>query len=155
VPPHIDCLPSAIVNHSLHLPVVCSFPHLLSQSPKTSTKRPPLGFLICVLFSETGLLASRPDQGTSFRLAPAFRWHYQERKHPPGDLARYGSTLGISLVSLASSGGVRLSPVGTSATNWPIVPAPDDRWWWVWSSRWNEYSEKTCPSTTLSTTNPT
>jgi hypothetical protein len=32
----------------------------------------------------------------------------------------------------ASWSGVRLSPVGTSATNWPIVPAPDDRW--VWSS---------------------
>jgi hypothetical protein len=39
--------------------------------------------------------------------------------------------------SLVSWGGVRLSPLGTSATNWPIVPAPDDRWW-VWSSRWNE-----------------
>jgi hypothetical protein len=45
---------------------------------------------------------------------------------------------------------------------WPIVPAPDDRWWPLWSSRWNEYwqgkpkySEKTCPSSTLSTTNPT
>jgi hypothetical protein len=24
---------------------------------------------------------------------------------------------------------VRLSPLGTSATNWLIVPAPDDRWW--------------------------
>jgi hypothetical protein len=43
---------------------------------------------------------------------------------------------------------------------WPIVPAPDDRWW-VWSSRWNEdwqgklkYSEETCPSATLSTKNP-
>jgi hypothetical protein len=24
-------------------------------------------------------------------------------------------------------GGVRLSPLGTSATTWPIVPAPDDR----------------------------
>jgi hypothetical protein len=43
----------------------------------------------------------------------------------------------------------------------PIVPAPDDRWW-LWSSRWNEdwqgkpkYSEKTCPSATLSNTNPT
>jgi hypothetical protein len=42
------------------------------------------------------------------------------------------------------------------------VPAPDDRWWSVWSSRWNEnwegkpkYSEKTYPSATLSTTNPT
>jgi hypothetical protein len=32
---------------------------------------------------------------------------------------------------------MRLSPLGTSATNWPIVPAPDDRWW-TWSSRWNE-----------------
>jgi hypothetical protein len=33
--------------------------------------------------------------------------------------------------------GVRLSPLGTSAINWPIVLAPDDRWW-VWISRWNE-----------------
>jgi hypothetical protein len=24
-------------------------------------------------------------------------------------------------------GGVRLSPLGTSAINWPILPAPDDR----------------------------
>jgi hypothetical protein len=55
---------------------------------------------------------------------------------------------------------VRLSPLGTSATIWPIVPAPDDRW--VCSSRWNENwkgkpkdSEKTRPSATLSTTNPT
>jgi hypothetical protein len=32
----------------------------------------------------------------------------------------------VSLVSfLVSSGGV--SPFGTSAINWPIVPAPDDR----------------------------
>jgi hypothetical protein len=45
---------------------------------------------------------------------------------------------------------------------WPIVPAPDDMWWWLWSSWWNEdwqgkpkYSEKTCPSATFSTTNPT
>jgi hypothetical protein len=56
---------------------------------------------------------------------------------------------------------VRLSPLGTSATNWLILPAPDDKWW-VWNSRWNEswqgkpkYSEKTCSSASLSTTNPT
>jgi hypothetical protein len=56
---------------------------------------------------------------------------------------------------------VRLSPLGTSATIWPILSASDDRWC-VWSSRWNEnwqgipkYSEETCPSVTLSTTNPT
>jgi hypothetical protein len=56
---------------------------------------------------------------------------------------------------------LRLSPFGTSDTIWPIVPGPDDRWW-LWNSRWNEnwqgkpkYSKKTCPSVTLSTTNPT
>jgi hypothetical protein len=56
--------------------------------------------------------------------------------------------------------GVRLSPLGMSTTIWPIVPTPDDKRWW--SSWWNEnwqgkpkYSEKTCPSATLSTTNPT
>jgi hypothetical protein len=32
-----------------------------------------------------------------------------------------------------SLGGMRLNPLGTSASNWPILPAPDDRWWWVWS----------------------
>jgi hypothetical protein len=56
---------------------------------------------------------------------------------------------------------VRLSPLGTSATNGPIVPGLDNRWW-VWNSGWNEnrqgkpkYSEKTCPNASLSTTNPT
>jgi hypothetical protein len=61
---------------------------------------------------------------------------------------------------------VSFSGWGETETNWyvghcwPIVPAP--AWWWLWSSRWNEdwqgtlkYSEKTCPSATLSTTNPT
>jgi hypothetical protein len=32
--------------------------------------------------------------------------------------------------------GARLSPLGMSATNWLIVPAPDDRW--VWDIWWNE-----------------
>jgi hypothetical protein len=31
------------------------------------------------------------------------------------------------IIFLVSRDGVRLSPLGTSATNWPIVPAPDDR----------------------------
>jgi hypothetical protein len=39
---------------------------------------------------------------------------------------------------LISWGAVRLSPLGTSAFNWPVVPSPNDRWWWVWSRRWNE-----------------
>jgi hypothetical protein len=48
-----------------------------------------------------------------------------------------------------------------SATVWPIVPAPDNWWWRVCSSRWNDwqgtpkYSEKTCSSAALSTINLT
>jgi hypothetical protein len=54
----------------------------------------------------------------------------------------------------------KLGPLGTSATEWPIVPAPGWLWWWsiwlneVWQGR-TKYSEKTCPSATSSTTNPT
>jgi hypothetical protein len=55
---------------------------------------------------------------------------------------------------------VILSPFGTSVTNWPIVPALDYRWVYSiwWNKNWQEKpkcSEKTCPSATLSTTNPT
>jgi hypothetical protein len=44
---------------------------------------------------------------------------------------------------------------------WPIGPAPDDGGWLVWSSRWNawqgklKYSEKTRPSSALSSINVT
>jgi hypothetical protein len=48
----------------------------------------------------------------------------------------------------------------TSATIWPLVPAPDVRR--VWSTLWNEkwqkkpnYPEKTCPNSSLSTINST
>jgi hypothetical protein len=61
---------------------------------------------------------------------------------------------------LVSWGGVRLSPLGTSATNWPIV-SPRMIYDECGSTRWNEnwqgepkYSEKTGPSATLSTINP-
>jgi hypothetical protein len=57
--------------------------------------------------------------------------------------------------------GVRPSPLYCGHF-WPIVPAPDNSWGWLCSNWWNEdwqgkpkYSEKTCPSATLSTTNPT
>jgi hypothetical protein len=65
----------------------------------------------------------------------------------------------FSMFFIAS--GVELSPLYCGHF-WPIVPAPDDRWGWLWSNWWNEdwqgkpkYLEKTCPSVTLSTTNPT
>jgi hypothetical protein len=45
---------------------------------------------------------------------------------------------------------MRLSPLGTAATLWPTVPAPDHRWlndddyrWWPWSNRWNANSQGT------------
>jgi hypothetical protein len=47
-------------------------------------------------------------------------------------------------------GGVHLGPLGTSATNWPIVPTPDDYDGWQVKPK---YSEKTYPSATSSTTN--
>jgi hypothetical protein len=57
--------------------------------------------------------------------------------------------------------GVGLSPLYCGHF-WPIVPAPDDRWGWLLGNWWNEnwqgkpkYSKKTCPSATLSITNPT
>jgi hypothetical protein len=43
-------------------------------------------------------------------------------------------------------------PRGTSATEWPIERAPGDYDDWQGKQK---YSEKTCPSATLSTTNPT
>jgi hypothetical protein len=50
---------------------------------------------------------------------------------------------------------VRLSPLATSATNWPTVPAPDDGWAWSiwWNVNWQ--GKQTCPTATLFTTNPT
>jgi hypothetical protein len=57
------------------------------------------------------------------------------RRHEPGRPAELMQLL-AQKVTIVSRGEVRLSPLGTSATICPIVPAPDDRWW-VWGSRWN------------------
>jgi hypothetical protein len=55
----------------------------------------------------------------------------------------------------------RLSPLGTAATTDLLYQPQMIKWWWLWSNWWNEdwqgnpkYSEKTCPSATLSTTKP-
>jgi hypothetical protein len=55
---------------------------------------------------------------------------------------------------------VRLSPLGRSATNWPVVPVSNDRWIWsIWGNEnWQEKqkdTEETCPSVTLSRKNST
>jgi hypothetical protein len=62
---------------------------------------------------------------------------------------------------------VKPSPLGTSATIWPIVPAPNDGYIIIiiiiivkqlcdenWQGK-SKYSEKPYPSATLSTRNPT
>jgi hypothetical protein len=60
---------------------------------------------------------------------------------------------------LVSRCGARLSPLGTSTTIGPIVPALDVRWF-EGGHRWNKWqikqnnSEKKCPSTTLSAADP-
>jgi hypothetical protein len=54
-----------------------------------------------------------------------------------------------------------LGPRGTVAITWPIVPVPGDcedgevggmKWFWQGKPK---YSERTCPDSILSTTNPT
>jgi hypothetical protein len=79
-------------------------------------------------------------------------------------LARYhyANSLGFAVVFFFSfSGWGETESTWYVGHRWPILPAPDDSWW-LWSSWWNEdwqgkptYSQKTCPSVTLSTTNPT
>jgi hypothetical protein len=66
------------------------------------------------------------------------------------------------LFSIIILSGVRLNSLGTAPTIGLFVPAPDGRWWRLWSNWWNEdwqgkpkYSEIICPSDTLSTTNST
>jgi hypothetical protein len=66
------------------------------------------------------------------------------------------------LIFLVTFGWMRyFSPLGTSATLWPIVLAQDNAWWRVWFSRWNDWqgkqklSEKTWSRVNLSTTNHT
>jgi hypothetical protein len=56
-------------------------------------------------------------------------------------------------------GGVQLGPLGTAATNRPIVPAPvdyddGDIGGMIVRGNWST-RKKTCPSAALSTTNPT
>jgi hypothetical protein len=86
-------------------------------------------------FRKLGLFRSSSEGGGGTLLGPA---DWANLKH------------WTTYVRIVGGGGD--SPLGTSATVWPIVLAPDDRRWWGWSSRWNEnwqgkpkYPEKICP----------
>jgi hypothetical protein len=60
---------------------------------------------------------------------------------------------------VGAGGGVHLGSLGTSSTNWPIVPAPGDyedgEFGGMMIGKGIRYSKKTCPSATVSTTKPT
>jgi hypothetical protein len=71
----------------------------------------------------------------------------------------HSSSLIFFLIRLVR-GGVQLGPLGTAATDCPIVPTPGDYedGEFCRNEDWQgkpKYSEKTRPSATLSTTNPT
>jgi hypothetical protein len=70
-----------------------------------------------------------------------------------------GRSLTFFLIRLMWDG-VQLGPLGTAATDCPIVVCPGWLWWWRiwWNEDWHvkpKYSEKTSPRATSSTTNPT
>jgi hypothetical protein len=80
-----------------------------------------------------------------------FKWTSRDSKRPP-----YNHFFLIRIVEVES----KLGPLGTSATKWPIVPAPGDcedgEFGGMKTGRGNrKHSEKTCLSANLSTTNPT
>jgi hypothetical protein len=66
----------------------------------------------------------------------------------------------VFLIRTVGGGESKLGPLGTSSTNWPTVPVPGDyddgEFWWNDDSQGKpKYSENTCPTASLFTTNPT
>jgi hypothetical protein len=64
-----------------------------------------------------------------------------------------------NLINFFNSHSGGWSPLGTSATEWPIIPAPGDyddgEFGGMKIGKGNQSTEETCPSAILSTTNPT
>jgi hypothetical protein len=86
--------------------------------------------------------------------------HIMVSSHFPLSVPRFVLYQHKLTLFLVSWSGMRMSSLGASAINWPVVPAPDDRW--IWSISWNEnwqrkqkHLEETCPSATVVTINPT
>jgi hypothetical protein len=106
-------------------------------------------------------LGAAPTENTASSMVA--RWFTSQSRYLAINYSGFQALQQYWFVSfLVSLGGVWLSPLGTWATNWPIVPDRHDRWCWMWSSQWNEnwqgkqkYSEKTYLNATLPTTNPT
>jgi hypothetical protein len=140
----------------------------LWQSPSTRKRKrsgkPCVGFVPCVVVSLVYILE------VQLCPPPKASWTDKFSGVPRFPNSWYKlvscSTSSLQVYSLFSSCffflflNERGGTFGTAATYWPIVPAPDDRWWWLWRNWWNEdwqggkpkYSEKTCPSATSSIT---
>jgi hypothetical protein len=72
------------------------------------------------------------DEFANFIIRPRmkyiiFDFLYTRRNHAIGSLCPNFISSCVIDFFLVSLGGVRLSPLGTSAINWPIAPAPNDR----------------------------
>jgi hypothetical protein len=120
----------------------------------------PLYTFLPAFFTDRGSIDMKTHRPHSWLL-----WDTDERPFGPETCISYDPYPNLRELwrhrSFFTASQTFLSPLGTTATVLPIVPAPDDRWW-MWSSRWNEnwqgkpkYSEKTCHSASLSTTKPT
>jgi hypothetical protein len=132
---------------------------------KNSDLNPKLEICLCEVGSSTESKIGMPLETYALRLLENKVWRRilgPKQEQVTEGWEQLHNKKWINSSCLVSWGAVRLSQLGMSATNWPIVPVPDDGWWRMWSSQWNEnwqrkpkYSEKTCPSVILSTTNPT
>jgi hypothetical protein len=104
----------------------------------------PINVYIIHAFT-TEITSKETDRPTDTRrLSVRFRSNSEERKQSGKGLCSISYFWDLrnqfdimKVFFLISWGGVRLSPLGMSVANWPILSAPDDRRC-VWSSRWNE-----------------
>jgi hypothetical protein len=118
-----------------------------------------VSFFVCVLFWESiscGL--GKRDYALTTRhpfISQEVGTNFANKRRSLGIVR--SRTQATNFIFVCSCFGVKLSLTATSATVWPILPAPHDGWWWVWSNEWQgkqKCSEKTCRSAALSTTNP-
>jgi hypothetical protein len=102
-------------------------------------------------------IISETAEATGISITLVSKIHYDSAQGP---LTSTKKKQKLKFLNLHSAGvESKLGPLGTSATYWPLVPAPGDcedgEFGGMNGNGKPKYSEKTCPDTTLSTTNPT
>jgi hypothetical protein len=60
------------------------------------------------------------------------------RRADPPSKESYRLCMRLRNLNTHNGGGVQLGPLGTSATDWPIVASPGWLWWWriLWNEDW-------------------